>query len=88
MRYCRWSQYVVNPIVEILYYRSQLTVWYYFNDIYPPLHNNHSPLDPPAWWIRLIEGGPPVVDEAEEPEPSHPAAGPRDHPLDDTTPAQ
>ena len=33
-------------------------VWYYFNDIFPPLHNGRSPLDPPAWWIRLFDGAP------------------------------
>lgn len=33
-------------------------VWYFFNDVYPPLHNGHKPLDPPAWWIRLFEGPP------------------------------
>jgi Derlin-2/3 len=31
-------------------------VWYFFNDVYPPLHNGHRPLDPPNWWIRLFEG--------------------------------
>jgi Derlin-2/3 len=52
----------------------QLTVavWYYFNDIYPPLHNNHSPLDPPAWWIRLIEGRPASVEEPTEAEATVP----------------
>jgi Derlin-2/3 len=40
-----------------------MTVWYYFNDIYPPLHEGHSPLDPPAWWIRLIEGRPAPIEE-------------------------
>lgn len=41
-------------------------VWYYFNDIYPPLHEGHSPLDPPSWWIRLIEGRPVPVEEVTE----------------------
>jgi Derlin-2/3 len=50
-------------------------VWYYFNDIYPPLHNNHSPLDPPAWWIRLIEGRPaPAEEPTEAEEPTAPGA--------------
>lgn len=29
-------------------------VWYFFNDVYPPLHNNSRPLDPPTWWARLF----------------------------------
>ncbi|KAL5114538.1 hypothetical protein ACEQ8H_007571 [Pleosporales sp. CAS-2024a] len=41
-------------------------IWYYFNDIYPPLHRGHSPLDPPSWWIRLIEGRPASVAENTE----------------------
>ncbi|KAH3907691.1 derlin [Parastagonospora nodorum] len=41
-------------------------IWYYFNDIYPPLHEGHSPLDPPSWWIRLIEGRPVPVEEVTE----------------------
>lgn len=31
-------------------------VWYFFTDVYPPLHNGHRPLDPPNWWRRLFEG--------------------------------
>ena len=42
-----------------------LAVWYYFNDIFPPLHNGRSPLDPPAWWIRLFDGAPAPVEEDE-----------------------
>ncbi|MCJ1449610.1 MAG: hypothetical protein MMC23_010132 [Stictis urceolatum] len=30
-------------------------VYYFLNDVYPPLHNGHRPLDPPAWWTRLFE---------------------------------
>jgi Derlin-2/3 len=30
-------------------------VCYYFNDIYPPTHGNHRPLDPPNFWIRFWE---------------------------------
>ena len=30
-----------------------VAVWYYFNDIYPPTHNGHRPLDPPNWWTQL-----------------------------------
>jgi Derlin-2/3 len=31
-------------------------VWYFFNDVYPPLHNGSRPFDPPAWWRRIFEG--------------------------------
>lgn len=30
-------------------------VWYFFTDVYPPLHNGYKPLDPPNWWRRLFE---------------------------------
>jgi len=33
-------------------------VWYFFSDVYPPLHNGSRPLDPPQWWRRLFEGRP------------------------------
>ncbi|PWI69909.1 ER membrane protein [Purpureocillium lilacinum] len=35
-------------------------VWYFFTDVYPPLHNGSRPLDPPGWWRRLFEGGGPA----------------------------
>ena len=41
-------------------------VWYYFNDIFPPLHNGRSPLDPPAWWIRLFDGAPAPTEETHD----------------------
>ncbi|KAF2253713.1 Der1-like protein, partial [Trematosphaeria pertusa] len=41
-------------------------IWYFFNDVYPPLHSGHSPLDPPAWWIRLFEGRPAPAEEPTE----------------------
>ncbi|EFZ01050.1 hypothetical protein MHUMG1_05342 [Metarhizium humberi] len=31
-------------------------IWYFFNDVYPPLHNGSRPLDPPVWWRRLFDG--------------------------------
>ena len=31
-------------------------VWYFFCDVYPPLHNGSRPLDPPGWWRRLFDG--------------------------------
>jgi Derlin-2/3 len=33
-------------------------IWYFFTDVYPPLHNGSRPLDPPAWWRRLFERRP------------------------------
>lgn len=30
-------------------------VWYFFCDVYPPLHNGSKPFDPPAWWRRLFD---------------------------------
>jgi len=48
-------------------------VWYYFNDIYPPTHNGHKPLDPPGWWIRIWET-PIPVEEIPVPETEAPTA--------------
>jgi Derlin-2/3 len=31
-------------------------VWYFFSDVFPPLHGGYKPLDPPMWWRRLFEG--------------------------------
>ena len=33
-----------------------IVVWYFFNDVYPSLHDGQRPMDPPAWWRRLFEG--------------------------------
>jgi Derlin-2/3 len=33
-------------------------VWYFFTDVYPPLHNGYRPFDPPSWWRRLFEAQP------------------------------
>ncbi len=33
-------------------------VWYYFSDIYPPLHQGSKPFDPPMWFRRIFEGRP------------------------------
>ncbi len=38
-------------------------VYYFFSDVYPPLHNGSRPLDPPMWWRRLFEGPPPQARE-------------------------
>lgn len=40
--------------------------WYFFNDVYPPLHNGSRPLEPPSWWTRLFEGRPAEDDTANE----------------------
>ncbi|MCJ1363269.1 hypothetical protein MMC16_002376 [Acarospora aff. strigata] len=37
-------------------------VWYFFSDVYPPLHNGQRPLDPPIWWRRLFERRPSNAD--------------------------
>jgi len=31
-------------------------IYYFFTDVYPPLHNGSRPLGPPQWWRRLFEG--------------------------------
>ena len=31
-------------------------VWYFFSDVYPPLHNGSRPLDPPMWFRRIFDG--------------------------------
>jgi Derlin-2/3 len=55
------------PEFVIVFEAYLLSVWYYFNDIYPTLHQEHRPLDPPSWWIRMIEGRPaPVAEEPAE----------------------
>jgi Derlin-2/3 len=48
--------------------RLTVAVWYFFNDVYPPLHNGHTPLDPPAWWIHLFDRRPAPVEETPETE--------------------
>ncbi|KAL1889365.1 hypothetical protein Sste5346_008932 [Sporothrix stenoceras] len=34
-------------------------VYYFFTDVYPPLHGGSMPMGPPNWWRRLFEGPPP-----------------------------
>lgn len=29
-------------------------IWYFFDDVYPPLHDGYHPLQPPGWWFRLF----------------------------------
>jgi len=33
-------------------------VYYFFSDVYPPLHGGSRPMDPPGWWRRIFEGRP------------------------------
>lgn len=56
-----------------VYFQANGAVWYYFNDIFPPLHNGRSPLDPPAWWIRFFDGAPASTEETQEEEQDAPA---------------
>ena len=38
--------------------RCRRTVWYFFSDVYPSLHNGQRPLDPPQFWRNLFERQP------------------------------
>jgi Derlin-2/3 len=40
-------------------------VWYFFNDVYPPLHNGSQPLGPPGWWHSLFGDRPEADDSAD-----------------------
>ncbi|KAF2087534.1 putative ER-associated proteolytic system protein Der1 [Saccharata proteae CBS 121410] len=40
-------------------------VWYFLNDVFPPMYNGFRPLDPPAFWVRLWDGRP-ATEETEE----------------------
>lgn len=57
MRYAELSSDTVGICVPQVVNVANLLckVWYFFNDVYPPLHNGHRPLDPPQWWVRLFE---------------------------------
>jgi Derlin-2/3 len=69
---------------------SKLThpVWYYFNDIFPPLHNGRSPLDPPAWWIRLFDGPPAPTEETHDDDAAADHVGNPNEAVPDAVPAQ
>jgi Derlin-2/3 len=41
-------------------------VWYFFDDVYPPLHNGSRPLHPPNWWCRLFDGVPEAGNAVED----------------------
>lgn len=46
-------------------------VYYFFTDVYPPLHGGSMPMGPPTWWRRLFENPPPrpeLPDEDEDDE--------------------
>ena len=32
-------------------------VWYFFEDVYPPLHGGYRPFEPPRWWKAMFDGG-------------------------------
>lgn len=34
-------------------------VYWFFTDVYPPLHDGAQPLAPPSWWRWIFEGPPP-----------------------------
>ena len=55
---------LLHGAVELM----MVAVWYFFSDVYPPLHQGHKPLDPPNWWIRLFEGRRDDIEETEETE--------------------
>jgi len=40
-------------------------VWYFFSDVYPPLHGGSKPFDPPMWWRRIFEGRAPREESAD-----------------------
>lgn len=63
-------------------------VWYYFNDIFPPLHNGRSPLDPPAWWLRLFNGAPAPTQETHEDEAATDHERNPNEAIPDAVPAQ
>ncbi len=73
MRFAESSWGTVSAYAVTSIAKSQMTdqshhvVWYFFSDVYPPLHDGHRPLDPPAWWTRLFEGRPAPVES--EPTP-------------------
>lgn len=31
-------------------------VYYFFNDVFPPMYDGFRPLDPPTFWVRLFDG--------------------------------
>lgn len=51
-------------------------VWYFFTDVYPPLHGGYKPLDPPGWWRRLIDGRREIVQTEIEVPPVAPVLAP------------
>jgi len=38
-------------------YGGRLTkiVYYFFSDVFPPMHDGYKPLDPPSFWVRLFD---------------------------------
>ncbi len=75
---------IVSSLAPAQTHLTSSIVWYYFNDIYPPTHNDHRPLDPPALWMRLWGQGPvneiPVPEEVPmEALPDEPRLPPDEH---------
>lgn len=64
--HCSGAQYAALHSLTPYSFANHVIVWYFFNDVYPPLHNGHKPLDPPAWWIRMFEGTPPPEEPVED----------------------
>lgn len=34
---------------------DECLAYYFFSDVFPPMHDGKRPLDPPNWWLRLFE---------------------------------
>ncbi|GME35331.1 Derlin [Neofusicoccum parvum] len=54
--------YSCSPVASAA--TNKNSVWYFFNDVYPPMNHGSRPLDPPSWWVRLWEGRP-ATDDAQ-----------------------
>lgn len=47
-----------SAFIAIVRTDTRSTVWYFFSDVYPSLHNGQRPLDPPQFWRNLFERQP------------------------------
>ncbi|KAF2094008.1 DER1-domain-containing protein [Rhizodiscina lignyota] len=65
--YLPWVMMIIHLVMHGTVPKDEITgvvvghVWYFFNDVYPSLYNNHRPLDPPGWWLWLFERRPQVT---------------------------
>lgn len=41
-------------------------IFYFFSDVFPPMHDGMRPLDPPQWWIRLFERRQDAITETDD----------------------